>query len=903
MAFTVHPENARMHAEADAVRSKVIPAETRVPVVAFVSSDYHVMISKSGDLVAFYETEGIDNSCLSEAELAAHHAVLNTAYNEADMRVSIHQYFVKDEAEMSVRQRDYVDGVVRAVDAARQDALSSGKFYTTRMIYAFEWKSSFSRSGGNIDKLLPMVKDAVMFPFSSAARKSFRNRMRQVSGSKDAVNIQEKALLEEIQEFQSAMRALTLKIENVQLDSDVDANVTEGIGPARLELEPLCGVDAYQVLHRIYNWDRGTIPAGFLPSPSYLAHWIPRDEIGFGHPNVITCGRRLLRVYSFRGFRDPVDYDLLGLIRSVRGTIMLHTRFAKMSIEGSSKLLAGKIADANNLGGFTRGDPLKRKRIEDLEVALSQSVRNRPFGEWYGQIVLAGDTFDELEEVCRMFEGVCSSAGIVVRLEGMSKDCAFHALMPFSREYEFMTRTVQTAFATGICMPYRQAEGRGVNPPRGCIFPEALCILNTYSPGAAPGNRLGMPINFYIGVADLNHFAVFGQSGGGKSFLVNFLETNWGRYSGTKDRPKPLKRWIIDRGHSYKPLCELMKGAYINVGDPDTSAKMNPFDLSPDQLKHQVEPLTKFVELLIAAGSTAEITLSEKDARDIQSAIVNMAEDVRNTGRLGSLQMLTTYLGGSAELVSRLASFLPGGPFAHIFPEERDGLGNSDFTVFNFSAEFISENNMGPIFYYLLHRIRTTVESKDYEDAFKMAFIDEAAVFLTPKDDWKSKKITSELRNFIREAWKTWRKHGGTIGLATQEPGDFSIDPVFWASFKSAVPTKIFLKQKSSPALTNKETGLGIPEHIASKMTEYEKGVFLVDQAGMRRILKLEVDPTSYSIYTTDPVESQFRSRFLASRHYTEDYTTIDAFGELGKIFVDAKKSGRAIDYLLSYKV
>jgi hypothetical protein len=213
---------------------------------------------------------------------------------------------------------------------------------------------------------------------------------------------------------------------------------------------------------------------------------------------------------------------------------------------------------------------------------------------------------------------------------------------------------------------------------------------------------------------------------------------------------------------------------------------------------------------------------------------------------------------------------------------------------------------MGPIFFYLLHRIKSTVESDDFRDWMKLAFIDEAAVFLTPKiGDWKSERITMELRAFIREAWKTWRKHYGSMGLATQEPGDFNLetDTIFWASFRAAVPTRIFLKQKTSDNLTDKKKGLGIPEHLAARFSEFDKGVFLVDQAGMKRILKLDVDPTSYAIYTTDPVESAFRSRFLGSRQFTDDYTPFRAFDDLGKIIKAAKSSGRAVDYLQTYQL
>jgi hypothetical protein len=151
----------------------------------------------------------------------------------------------------------------------------------------------------------------------------------------------------------------------------------------------------------------------------------------------------------------------------------------------------------------------------------------------------------------------------------------------------------------------------------------------------------------------------------------------------------------------------------------------------------------------------------------------------------------------------------------------------------------------------------------------------------------------------IRKAIKEWRKASGAIGLATQEPRDLLFDEGLFETVRMGVPTKIYIQQDPTKALTDKEAGFGVDLHLGKLLKDLGKGVFLMDQRGMKRFLQLKPDKTSYAIYTTDPAEKVFRKNYLAAHPITEDNNALKVFSEIGEHIQLAKASGNRVKYLL----
>jgi len=873
-----------------------------IPIAGFASSDFHVVMTTRGDLVALWETEGIDSSCLSKEQIEDHHRLITQAMNESDRRLMIHTYFIKDRVPYDGNTHfAYRDEVVNGIDGAQHAALAGQEFYSTRIVYCLEWSTPFVVAGTWIQKLKPMLADIFM-SFKADARERLKNRIAFMLGMDDpAVEAAEKDLLLESQEFMDASDAFFTRLGRIRLGDSIDKSAAEGIGAASVEVTKLCGVDAYDFYSRLWNWDQ--MPSPFLPSVNHLAHYIgSKNPIDFGrHADVVMSGDAPVAIYTVRAFRDPVDYDVFRHFRNIQAEMVIHTRYMPMGVDASSKFLSDKLTVAHRMGGWTKGDPLRKQRLEELEKAMHSSVRGEPFGYYSAAVMISGDNHEDLRLKRRLLELAAYTAGIVLQRESMNLDFSWLSFWPNNHVFEFHRLAAQSSLAAGAMMPYRMPEGYGKRPPSGQVFSEPLCTLNSWSLEGG----MGAPTRVWIGVSDLNHFLVTGRSGGGKSFLVNFLETNWGRYGGTKDKPVGLVRWIIDRGHSYKPLCEVMGGAYLNVGDPASPAKMNPLDLSSDEIRRDIDKLVPFICTLMAATATMKVEFSEMHTLAIGRALNEMATDMTRLNRRGSIAFFAQALKGNNELFERLRPWIPasegggGGDFAHIFPDEADGFASNDFVVFNFSDEFVGPSTEGPIMSYILMKLNRFVMNPKNEGVHKFLFIDELAIAVTPKpDDWKSAFITGALRSTIRKALKEWRKAGGAIGMATQEPRDLLFDRDLFETVRGGAPTRIYLPQDPSKALMDKDDGLGLDDHLANSLRDLPKGVFLVEQRGMRRFLQLKADPTSYAVWTTDPAERAFRKGYLDTHPITEDNPALKVFAEIGRHIQDARESGNSVRYL-----
>lgn len=901
-AAAVDPRSRVAQAHAKARWKRALEAHRLIPLAGFASTDYHIIMTTRGDFLALWETEGVDSSCLSQAQIEEHHRQLTQALNESDQRLIIHTYFIKDRVEYQAEEQVvYRDEVANAVDGARNATLAEQTYFSTRIVYCLEWKTPFQVASTWIQKLKPLLGDAIKI-WDAASRRRLMDRTQILLGMTDpAVNAGEKDFLVQSNEFADAAEAFFARLRRIKIAETVDASAAEGVGAASLEFVKLKGVDAFDFYSRLWNWDG--VPSPFLKSADSLAHFIAaKSEVDFGrHDDAVVSGSKPITLYTVRGLRDPVEFDVTRHFRNIPAQMVIHTRYKPMGIDESTAFLSTRYTNAKRMGGWKAMDPMKKKRMEDMKEALDDSVR-RPFGHWSCCIAVAGDDLEDLKAKRRLVEMAGYQCGAVLHLERMNMDFAWLSLWPNNHVFDqFHRLSGQGALSAAALMPYRMPEGYGKRPPSGSVFPEPLCTLNSYTLEGGSG----APSRVWIGVSDLNYFTIFGRSGTGKSFLVNFFFSNWGRYAGTDERPVGLKRWIIDRGHSYKPLCEVMGGAYVNVADPASPAKMNPLDMPPEELRSKISSLTPFIVMLMTATATSRIEFDEKDTAAINRAIQEMAFDIERRERRGSLTLLAEKLKGSQHLFDRLRPWLPaergatGGEFSHIFPDEKDGFGANDFTVFNFDSNFVGPSTEGPIMSYILTKMNDAVEAEKNRGVRKLLFIDEAAIAITPRQgDWKSESMTAQLRGSIRKALKDWRKYGGALGLATQEPRDLQFDTALMESIRMGVPTRIFLPQAATKALLDPDEGFGLDKHLAEALNDLPKGVFLMDQRGARRFLHLKVDPTSYAIYTTDPVESKFRAAYLKEHPITPDNPAFKVFREIGNHIQEAKASGNKVAHL-----
>ena len=160
--------------------------------------------------------------------------------------------------------------------------------------------------------------------------------------------------------------------------------------------------------------------------------------------------------------------------------------------------------------------------------------------------------------------------------------------------------------------------------------------------------------------------------------------------------------------------------------------------------------------------------------------------------------------------------------------------------------------------FYLLERLRLALENPDETARVKLMVVDEA---------WRYLQDPAVL-SYLAEAAKTWRKKNAALILATQSAGDVTGTAGAEALLES-MPTKLFLANLELPEKAAATFRINPAEvnTIRGLIPKRELYLRRTDAAG---ILRLEVDPASYWLYTSSPVDAQMRAEVVHKYGLTE---------------------------------
>ena len=140
---------------------------------------------------------------------------------------------------------------------------------------------------------------------------------------------------------------------------------------------------------------------------------------------------------------------------------------------------------------------------------------------------------------------------------------------------------------------------------------------------------------------------------------------------------------------------------------------------------------------------------------------------------------------------------------------------------------------------YLLERMRLEVEDPSEAARLKLMVVDEA---------WRYLQDPAVL-SYLAEAAKTWRKKNAALILATQSAVDVTATPGAAALLES-IPTKLFLANPELPDAVGALFRLNDSELAQVRGLIPKRELYLRRPDGAA-VLRLEVDPESYWLYTS----------------------------------------------------
>ncbi|NCU05732.1 MAG: TraG family conjugative transposon ATPase [Chitinophagaceae bacterium] len=407
---------------------------------------------------------------------------------------------------------------------------------------------------------------------------------------------------------------------------------------------------------------------------------------------------------------------------------------------------------------------------------------------------------------------------------------------------------------------------------------QACCFLNletNYRSSLSPvglrlGDRLsGKPVHVDLsdepmkkGVCTNRNKFILGPSGSGKSFFTNHMVRSY--------YEQGTHIVLVDVGHSYKGLCQMVKGYYFTY-DEKNPIRFNPFFIG-DGDSLDTEKKESIKTLLLALWKKDNETFNRSEYVALSNALQLYYEKLKNDPKL-------------FPCFNSFYEFLQQDFVAVL---QTDKVKEKDFDVSNF-LYVLRPYYKGGEFDYLLNatdnlellKERFIVfeldNIKDHPILFPVVTIIIMEVFISKmrklkgirkmiliEEAWKA--IAKEgMAEYIKYLFKTVRKFFGEAIVVTQEVEDIISSPVVKQAIINNSDCKILLDQSKYQnkfdqiqellGLTEKEKALVLSINKANDPLKKYKEVFISLGGILSKVYRTEVSIEEYLSYTTEETE------------------------------------------------
>jgi type IV secretion system protein VirB4 len=767
--------------------------------------DGNVFLTKTGDLGAVLEVDGVDYECLDQTAIDNVTKRLESALKLFGDDYRVYQYVFKRNNE-TISYRLYGNPVVDAAIESRiaylrtrADKLFSIAIYFVVLFEGIRYKRTLASA---LSRLSSNPKEAMSEVWAHFSTK--------------------KHVLLHQAEISKAQALLRQKAESFILQ----------VGDF-LPVRMLDKQDAFRVLKRTLNFAPDKIELARLKYDNFLDYYLCEShlECHRGHLRLDNYYVKVLTLKEPPAQSFPLIFKRL---LEADANYYIATEWKREDSGKTRRLIGSKRRHFHNTkrSFFSQVntsdappqdvllDDSKECQVRELGDAIKEiELHGNYFGRFSLTVVIYDLDLAAVERASAEFYKVFSVHDAQVYEEKYNLLNAFLAAVPGNHDFNLRhlyllnTNYADLSFLFTLhCGARRNAHLRG----------EYLAVLET---------NHHTPYFLNLHYRDVAHTMILGRTGSGKSFLGSFLLTNLQKYQ--------PHTFIFDLGGSFESLTQLFGGSYVRVGIDSTEFRINPFSLPPT--KENLDFLTLFVKVLILGAGSVE--LDPATERDLYYQIENLyAVDPA----LRTLGVLANTLGHG--LAGQLAKWTRGGQFGFLFDNAEDTISFSKFQCFDFQAMSQYPELLGPLLFYILHRANAVIADRNLSSVFKTFFIDEAWVFLR----------NPAIERYVVEALKTWRKHNAAMILATQSLDELKRSSILDVVVESCA-TKIFLANPDMDReLYRRQFHLNENE-VELITTLIPKQQFLIKTPELAKVLNLTVDPKSYWLYTNDPYDNRRR--------------------------------------------
>ena len=354
-------------------------------------------------------------------------------------------------------------------------------------------------------------------------------------------------------------------------------------------------------------------------------------------------------------------------------------------------------------------------------------------------------------------------------------------------------------------------------------------------------------------------------SGAGKSFVTQEMVFC---ILGEKGRV-----FIIDAGHSYRNLCQLLDGTYIDFGD--SNPILNPFSKIFDQksitmveqlqkknpdysIKDYMDDMMPMLKELLAQMASPEKPLDPTLDACLERALKSAVNEYRGETTITRvvekcLEQKTedgNRLGYADDLALMLHSYTKDGMYGRYF----EGKNNIDLDNPLIVLELDALNNKGNlqpvVLLILMMQINQVMYLSGDKKQKKQVIIDEAWRLLG----------SGRAGSFIEEGYRVARKHGGSYMTITQKISDYFSSETAKAAYANS-DFEWILRQKSGELTSGEKLGhidntdgkIDVLKALETVQGKYSE-IAIISPDGLS-VVRFIVDPATEKIYSTKAEE------------------------------------------------
>lgn len=509
---------------------------------------------------------------------------------------------------------------------------------------------------------------------------------------------------------------------------------------------------------------------------------VKKDELVFGdsaHVRVISPKRMPEVMFPGQGFRYLAD--LAGGTKAIRDPVLITVNVLYPDADKRRAEIARDHiwTTQQSEGKLARFMPDSAKRKRSLDIAVRDVDKgNRPLYAYIGAAVIA-QTRDRAMQGSTDLISMFRELGVTMVEDRYYVLPLFAQLLPFGAAADMKPSLTR----------YRTYMANQVVP----LLPVFGTWQGTGTPLLTLIGRDGqlMTCSPWDTNAGMN-MIVAAQTGSGKSFFANFLIENVLSVNG--------RVWVIDKGGSYKNLCEALDGQYIEFED-EVDLSLNPFS-QVKSFQEESDIIAGMIEVMAAPRDgfddfeAAEVkrVLTEVWAEkqhamtidDLKEALLNQPDD--EEGRL-------------RDIGKQLFSFSSAGEYGKYFNRPNTVDMSNSFVVLELQQLSSRPHLQRLVLLQIMNMIQQGMHSAPRQQK-KLVLVDEAFTLLA----------ADETMNFIVGWYRQLRKHGGAAAICTQSVLDLFVNKGAIAIMENSAHRYLLMQKAESIDRAKNDGSLSLGE-------------------------------------------------------------------------------------------